>query len=412
MNLTHRQVSRLVRAACLLFGALLLGPEITAQPVIQYSPSAAVVPRALRPAPSIIARPGPGTPYAYGPVAVFPRVSNRFVYVDGLQAEAGRPLNTYQNTLSPGVRVDIGDNWTVDYGANWTAYTNKAFRETLGHQVNVAGHYVLRSWSAQFSQGYSTSTDSLVETARLTDQESIQTSFSLRKRFHSRLYGESSVGQSLNYISNAPNSYSWTTQHALNFRVIPGVNVSASVGGGYVDMDPGANMAYLRALGRFTWVVTDKISVSAGAGENIQQTYSPGVSARYTPVFEFDGRYRPFAQTELYANATRQISPSVFRNQITDTTEWRVGGRQRLLGRFHVEGSYGERESGYQAANLRVLDEAGRKDMTYFYQARISTGFWRRGSIAGIYQVTDNSSNRSGFGIASTQVGVEVGYRY
>jgi hypothetical protein len=412
MNLTHRQVSRLVRAACLLFGALLLGPEITAQPVIQYSPSAAVVPRALRPAPSIIATPGPGTPFAYGPVAVFPRIFNRFVYVDGLHAQAGRPLNSYQNTLSPGVRVDIGDNWTVDYGAGWTTYTNKAFRESLSHQLSVAGNYVLQSWAARFNQLYSTSSDSLVETARQTDRETAQTSFSLRKSFHSRLYGESSVGQSLNFLSNAPNSYSWTTQHALTYRVIPDVTVSASVGGGYIDMDPGVNMAYLRMQGQLTWAATDKISVSAGAGENIQQIYSPGVSALYTPVFDFTGRYRPFEQTELFASANRQVSPSVLRNQVTDTTTWRVGARQRLLGRFQVEGSYGEQEAGYRAANLRVLDEAGRKDIAYFYQARISTGFWRRGSIAGIYQVTDNSSNRSGFGIASTQVGVEVGYRY
>ena len=395
-----------------MLGVSFLVSDLPAQPVIQYAPAPQVVPRALRPPPSIIASPGPGTPFAYGPVAVFPQVSNRFVYVDGLQAQAGRPLNTYQNTLSPGVRVDIGDNWTVDYGASWTTYTNQAFRDTLGHQVRVSGNYVLRSWSARFDQGYATSTDSLVETARQTDTERISTNFSLRKVFHSRLSGESSVGQSLNFISDAPNSYSWTTQHSLNFRIIPDVTVSASVGGGYIDMDPGVNMAYVRAQGRVSWEVTDKIIVSAGAGENIQQIYSPGVSALYTPIFDFSGRYRPFEQTELFASASRQVTPSFLRNQVTDSTEWRVGGRQRLLGRFHVEGSYGEREAGNQAANLRVLDEAGRKDITYFYQARISTALWRRGSIAGIYQVTDNSSNRQGFGINSTQVGVEVGYRY
>lgn len=414
MNLSHRFVCRTCGAVWLLAGILLPSPELRAQPVIQSTPSAPVVPRALRPpaAPSVAARPGPGTPFSYGPVAVFPHVSNRFVYADGLQAQVGRPLNSYQYTLSPGARVDIGDYWTADYTARWTAYTNKTFRETLDHNANISGQLVVGAWTARFDQGYSSTTDSLVETARQTDRETVTTRFGLRKTFSRRLFGESSVGQSLSYVSSAPNYYNWDTQHSLYFRILPSVTLAASIAGGYVDMDPGVNMAYIRPQGRIAWEVSDRINLSAGAGENIQQIYSPGVSALYTPVFDFTGSYRPFEQTELFASANRQISPSVLRNQINDSTEWRVGGRQRLLGRFRVEGSYGERESGYRAANRRVIDEAGRKDMTYFYQARVSTSFFRRGSIAGIYQVTDNSSNRQGFGINSTQVGVEVAYRY
>jgi hypothetical protein len=350
------------------------------------------------------------TPFYWGPLSVRPHFSDRFIYSDGLQAQAGRPLNSYINTFSPGVQVDLGTYWTFDYTPTWTVYTNHAFKETLDHAINVAGTLVIKSWAAHFTQGYSTSTQPMIETARQTEQENVSTRFSMLKSFDRKLSVESSVAQNLQFIAAAPDSYSWTTDHWLHYRPTSRIEGSVGFGAGYVDMDPGVNMAFITPQGRVSWNPSNKLSFSAQGGEEIRQIYARGVSAQFTPVFNVSGQYRLFEQTQLTLTAGRTVSPSVLRNQVNDGTSWTIGFTQRLLQHFNLSGTYGEQESSYVATNSRVT--ADRKDKIYNYSLRLGTTFLRRGTVSLLFQETDNTSNVRGYSFNSTQTGVEVGYRY
>ena len=420
----HRRASR-VSFIGLLLGFLASTPATNAQPVIGSPPAAQLVPASMRqiadtgPKPSSSTNTAPPlrsggsdrtSPFSWGPFSLHPYFSERFLYSDGLQARPGRPSNSYINPLSPGFRVDFGKNWTASYGANWAVYTNRAFKESLDHAVNVAGTLAHKSWTAHFSQGYATSTAPMIETGRQTGQEGVSTSFGVTKIFDRRFSVSSTVGQNLQFITSAPDNYTWTTDHSLHYRRSARLGGAIGVGAGYVDMDPGVNMAYVRPNAQISWTPSEKLTFSAQGGENIQQIYSRGVSAKYTPVFNVSGQYKPFQYTSVSLTAGRTVSPSVLRNQVNDSTTWSTGFTQRFLKHFNVSGNYGETDSGYSATNERVT--GGRRDKSYNYGLRLGTTFLKRGSIGLLYQGTHNGSNATGFGFDSTQTGVEVGYRY
>lgn len=408
--------------AALLFLASLafVASRTSAQPVISSPPAAELVPASMRqitgptpstaaPTPGLISRPARDTPFYWGPLSVYPHFSDRFIYSDGLQVAAGRPLNSYVNSFSPGVRMDLGRNWTVDYTATWTVYTNKSFHEALDHDLRAAGTLPIKNWVAHFEQGYSKTTQPMIETARQTGRETVATRFGVMKVFNRQLSVESNVSQRLEFVEAAPDFYTWSTDNWVRYRLTK-LEMSAGFSAGYVDMVPGANMAYISPLGRVSWQPSGKLTFIAQAGEEIRQIYARGVSARFTPVFEISADYGLFDNTRFTLTAGRAVTPSVLRNQMSEGTRWQVGFSQRLLGHFTVNGSYGEQETRYVSANSRVA--ANRKDKVYTYSLRVGTTFLQRGSVNLLFQETDNTSNSAGFGFNSTQTGVEVGYRY
>jgi uncharacterized protein (PEP-CTERM system associated) len=95
---------------------------------------------------------------------------------------------------------------------------------------------------------------------------------------------------------------------------------------------------------------------------------------------------------------------------VTEDTDLSGSLNQRLLKRFNL--SLG---AGYHTGKYIVSAAgfpSGRQDEYYSFNVRLSTTFLKRGTIAASYQFSDNSSNRAGFGYSSSQVGLEVGYRY
>src|SRR4051812_33471074 len=121
-----------------VFGAAL---PVIAQPVIGSPPRAALVPPALRSSSGAMAQStvlGSAVgmlqqidPFHWGPVTLHPHLNEQLIYSDGLQAQPGHSLNSYINTLSPGVSADIGSTLTFDYTASWVVYSNSQFDESL-----------------------------------------------------------------------------------------------------------------------------------------------------------------------------------------------------------------------------------------------------------------------------------------
>jgi hypothetical protein len=419
-----RRPSCLFRSSAVLRLAALgftwgINPGVSAQPIIPGERPPEVAPASIRqpgsrpgsPPPSAAPPAAPEALLRYGPLRLSARLTERFLYAEGLRSLRGATVNSYQNVLSPGISVDIGQNWSADYQAAWTWYSGAGFRETLDHQLRFAGRVSLRTWSGQFDQGYAHQTEPLVETGRQTTSEIVGTRLSLTKGFDRRLSASATFAQDLRFVGGAPDSYTWRTEQALVLRLGLATELTGGIAAGYIDMDPGANMAFVQPRLRLGWTpASSKVSGSITVGENVQQIFSRGVSAVFTPVFEFSGSYRPFAQTELTASAGRTVSPSVLRNQITDATVWQVGFRQRVLGRINLSGRYGEQETGYSATQARV--EAGRKDRSHTYGLRAEITLRRRVRAAVFHQSTDNASNREGFAVRSNQTGTEISYRY
>jgi hypothetical protein len=81
-----------------------------------------------------------------------------------------------------------------------------------------------------------------------------------------------------------------------------------------------------------------------------------------------------------------------------------------LLQNFHLSVSLGHETTSYLSTAGNVT--AGRGDDSNSFNARLSTTILGKVSIAALYQNSRNSSNLAGYGFTSSQVGLEVGWRY
>jgi hypothetical protein len=360
--------------------------------------------------PGVTRPPAPTTPFTYGRLALYPRVSASFSYSEGLLSEVGRPTNSYISSVSAGFRFDAGRNWALDYGTGWTLYSSRRFKNSPNHNLTFSGALPLRAWEGGFSQGYSYARAPRIETGRQTERQIVTTSGTLARALGTKLTVQTGFSQSLSFISASPDSYSWSSNNALQYRLGETASVGGTLGVSYVDVNPGVNMAAVTPGGSFAWAVSPRLTMSASAGTDYRWIFSRGVKSPSTPVFQLGGSYQLFDHTSFNASASRSISPSSFRNQLTDGLSVQMGFGQRLLGIIQVSGSYGEQISGYNATRRGV--EAGRKDRSYFYALNAGTTVLRRISVSVGFSATDNSSNRSGYGFNSRTYSVQGGFGF
>ena len=354
--------------------------------------------------------PAPTTPFTYGRLALYPRVSASFSYSEGILSEVGRPTNSYISSVSAGFRFDAGRNWALDYGTGWTLYSSRRFKNSPNHNFTFSGALPLRAWEGSFSQGYSYARAPRIETGRQTERQAVTTSGTLARALGTKLTLQTGLSQSLSFISASPDSYSWSSSNALQYRLGETASVGGTLGVSYVDVNPGVNMAAVTPGGSFAWAVSPRLSMSLSAGTDYRWIFSRGVKSPSTPVFQVGGSYQLFDATSFSASASRSISPSSFRNQLTDGLSLQMGFSQRLLGIIQVSGSYGEQLSGYNATRRGV--EAGRKDRSYSYSLNAGTTVLRRLSVSVGFSATDNSSNRKGYGFNSRTYSVQGGYGF
>ena len=135
-----------------------------------------------------------------------------------------------------------------------------------------------------------------------------------------------------------------------------------------------------------------------------------------TPIFSGTIQYQPFEQTKLSVTGSRTVMPASFQNQTTENTGITGDFNQRLLGKLNLDLSGGYTKTEYQASASGL--STSRNDDVYNFNARLSCPFLKRGTVAVFYTYSENSSSQSGFstgsgfGYTSTQVGLEIGYRY
>jgi hypothetical protein len=155
---------------------------------------------------------------------------------------------------------------------------------------------------------------------------------------------------------------------------------------------------------------TDKISFQLRGGVEDRQFHGSTKGDLINPLFGAAIQYQPFETTRLSLNADRTVAPSYFQNQVTETTAFTGNLTQRLLGRFYLSLGGGYQTVRYVASASGVA--AGRNDDNYLFNARLSSSFLKRGTIAALYQYNNNSSSSPGLGFSSSQFGIEVGYRF
>jgi hypothetical protein len=359
-------------------------------------------------------------PFHWGLLTLRPHVFYSLIYADGLETSPSNHQSTAINEISPGMLVNIGRHWSLDYTPTLTYYSNRHFQDSLDQSVLLTGGTSYGDWNFGLSQSYASTTDPLVETAAQTPTETYNTALTALWKFGDRMSVNFGLQQNFQFTSSSPglggsanqaldNSRDWSTLEWLNYQFAPRFDAGVGAGVGYVGEDAGPDETYEQLQGRVNWRVTDKISIQANAGFEEMQFQTGGAGGLFNPVFGAAIQYQPFEQTRISLNASRTVEPSYFQDQVQETTSVSAGLNQRLLQKFYFDLDVGYSSDDY--AGTTGLGET-RTDNYYYLNARLSHQFLKRGTLAIFYQHTENSSSQPGFGYSSNQVGLEVGYSY
>ncbi|MDB6077312.1 MAG: hypothetical protein JWO82_1059 [Akkermansiaceae bacterium] len=427
-----------------LIGAL----TAEAQPVIAQGASAPLQPAVTRTAAGNQSSLAPAaaenlslqpSPFKWGSVEFRPSVIDRFSYSDGILTQPGHPANSYINTFSPSFLLDIGSHWTMDYSPSWVIYTNREFHNSLNHSFRLAGAFTSQDWSLQFAQGYAKSSNTLIETARQTKTQSSTTSLSVGYRFTDRLRLDSSNSQDLQFVEAAPDSFVWSTQNWLDYRVSSRLNLALGAGAGYVQVYHSSDSYFLRPGARITLQATDKLSLSLDGGRESRTFLGHGGRSLKSPTMNASLNYQPFKTTTLSFTGGRGVSVSYFAGAVTQTQSWSIALSQRLLQHFVLSADLSGGKTHYEATQqvlipditvTDVTDANGnpgqlttvdftsssvidqRDDAYRAYSFNLSTTLLRHVTIAVFYQASRNSSNVQAYGFSSHQIGAQLGFRF
>jgi hypothetical protein len=357
-----------------------------------------------------------GSPLRWGPVAFHPHLTYRLSYGDGLQAQPGQQTKTLVNEVLPGLLLNLGDHWNLDYTPSLRFYSSSRFRDTTSHSVALSGQTTYEDWAFGLSQRYASSSQPLVETASQTDQESYTTGLNANWLINTKLSLELGASQDFRFvISSLPSlklqdSRQWSSTDWLNYQFVPQLGVALGGGGGYVDLSGSSDMVFENIQGRVTWKPTHKVSLTASGGIDIRQFVDSPVPTLISPIFSLAARYQPFEVTTLSLIASRAVNPSYFRGEITENTSVSANLSQRLLGKLTLGLGVGYGNSDHKAA-AGGLNISRNDDHTSF-NAHLSAPFLKRGSAAVFYRHSENTSNNTGFSYSSSQVGLELAYRF
>jgi hypothetical protein len=259
-----------------------------------------------------------------------------------------------------------------------------------------------------------------VETASQTGTENYVTALTANWHMSTKMSLELALNQDFQFVNPGAStnqftdSRLWSTMDWLNYQFWPKFGAAIGIGAGYDQLSVGSDMTFVQLQGRINWTVADKLIVLISGGVEDRQFLESSAPDLINPIFNANIRYQLFEQTALTLTASRTVNSSIYQNQITESAVVSAGVSQRFFRKLYFDLSGGYQSSSYKATTLTTTGIANlnRQDNYAFAGVRLTTHLLRRATAAVYYQYSRNLSNASGFGYASSQGGLELGYRF
>jgi hypothetical protein len=353
----------------------------------------------------------------WGPLTVQSHLLYSLSYGNGLQASPGQSSSSLINEVDPGILFQWGSHWSLDYTPTLRFYSSRAFQNTFDNAVTLAGSTTYEDWSFGLSQSYASSSEPLIETAAQTDQQIFSTGLNATRQLGSQTSLELGASQSFRYLGNTvageqSDTRSWSTMDWLNYQFWSRLGAAIGVGFGYDNLAVGTDMTSEQLQGRITWKVVQKLSFVLSGGAEDRQFLAAGVPDLISPIFSFSAQYSLFEATTLSLSASHTVSPSFWQDQVTESTSISAGLHQRLLGKLFLDLSGGYGTSTYHASSTAPASPNISNYDTTTFGARLSIPVLKRGTAAVFYSMNYNSSAAATYNYTTTQVGLELSYRY
>jgi len=350
------------------------------------------------------------TPLQVGPVLLRPSINYKYTDANNLLRSVGNEQDSEIQDISLNLIFDYQALWTFTYRPTWTYFSNATFNDTDSHSANFSSNFEVADWRIRFNQTYKDSYYSLVQTGSQTQQEIFGTTLSASRQLNSTWYLDLSGDQDLSSTSGFSDANESSISGWLRHQASSAVDSSIGLTWGYADVDLGLNTEYTQLLLRFGFNPSEKLRVSLLGGIDSREIDEPGFDKEENPTYDASLQYQPFDYTTIGINLSRRIGASYFGNFSNETEALTLSLNQRLLGRFNLTVSFGERSSDY----LGLLDNfvVGRADDYDSFLVDLSTQLVNRINVSAFYRKNENSTNTTGFGFSSDQSGFSIGYRY
>jgi hypothetical protein len=353
----------------------------------------------------------PPQPFQYGPITLHPHVSYQFTYGNGLQSSPGTQHKSAVHNFAPGIGLELGRHWQLDYTPSFIFYSDPSFRNVVDQNIVLNGATAYEDWLLALQQTVSLTEDPQVATASQVNQQNYLTTFNARYILNSENSLDFNVAQNIQNSEDFQSSQDWSVMNWLDHQWGPNLSLGGGIGGGYVNVNLGTDMTYEQFQGRILWKVAHKINLAINGGGELRQFLGSTQSSLFSPVYGVAITYQPTETTTIIINASRNVSVSYFENTITDASSFNGTITQRLLKSYFLSLAGGYSYTRYKASAAGGV-QAGRLDQYYYYTVSLGTGFLKRGTASVFYTYSTNGSNVPGFGYNSDQVGFNISYRY
>lgn len=353
--------------------------------------------------------PPTGPLFQWGWVGVRPRAEYRTSFADGLQLLAGRPVSTWLDTYTAGIALELGQKWRIDYSPSWVKYSNPGFRDSVNHALSADGQITKPNWSVDLSQRYTSSDTVRVETGRQTKTQYSSAQAGITRRVGERLIARFVLEQDLSFLEGLADTYKWSFRHELSGRIASDFQVGGGIATGYVLRYDTSDMFYHRPTVQLAWMPSQKFALTANGGLDRWEFVSGKLAPRTGLYVAGSARYQPFTHSTAMFTLGRGLDASPFQDQTSESSEWSLKVRQRVLRHFHVDLGMEQQSTRYVAGIGGVLS---REDDLRSFDIRLTTQILRRFTFSGSYRRTKNRSNVPGFDFAGDQIGFQIGLRY
>jgi hypothetical protein len=367
--------------------------------------------------------------FCYGPFQIRPHADYQVLYGNGIQYAPGNAESTLIQQLSPGILLDLGRHWVLDYTPTFVFYSNKKFQNTTDSSITLNGGFQYEAWKFSLSHSSQLSSAPTVEAGGQTDQDTHSTTFGASRILNSVLSTDLGFNQQIDIISGRQNSYDWSSVDWINYQFWPRLNAGLGAGAGYVLIEGnGSNngqfgqgitgdtdQTYELAEARVNWRATDKMSLQISAGLQDRQFNTAGASDSVTPIFSASLQYQPAKKTQIALTASRTTASSDYylAAQETETTIVGVSLNQGLFHQFSLGASIAYSLTDYNAAtSSQAANAANRSDNLVLFNIRLSHPFLKRGTWSVFYQYSNDSSSQAGYSFDSNQEGLEISYSF
>jgi hypothetical protein len=354
--------------------------------------------------------------------------SYQFLYDSGVNSAPGKSSDTITHTLTPVLTAQLGPHVSLIYSPSFRFFSRSDFRNTIDQFVSLSAGLSVEDWSFGLSQSFSRTDEPMVETASQTDQESYLTGLSASYHFNDKISFDTSGNISVMVIGNnstnvfggstnnsnssvLSDSQSYSGSEWLNYKFHDTLTGGLGVTVGYTSQDSGFRSLDEQYLGRVTWQPGSKLTLNLNGGiEDEQFLNIGGAPDIVTPIFSGSATYRLFEQTTFSLTASRAVNVSLFRSEVTESTQVGIGVQQRLLGELQLSLGFSYASTDFKSTTGTFVTT--RSDETTSYSIGLGVPFLKHGNFSTFYNYNNNSSSLGDFGYSSNQVGAVLSWAY